>query len=308
MKLIHSLVVTPRQCGLYETACDLIRAEEKLGHLPIVIEPAAHSLGMTDPRVGVATTDMRAELLATADVIIDHSGVDGEMLNSGVPIIHIRHGRPLSTFLMSQKEGCPDVWSHVARIGTDPRYAAIATFWPEHAPYWEALTGRECHVLPAPVDLEHFTPEGPKHEFEPSGEFNVVIADMWREDACPFECIQWFRERQEPGKRLHLYGIKHESPPLTTLLDTLGDGVGECRWADDMAPIYRAADAVYTSSTIATRVVREALACGAKVQWWHDYVTAADARQDAEREHNPKDAAQGLVELAESVLGASVGS
>lgn len=266
MRIVHSLVVTPTHAGLYETARDLIVAEEKLGHMAVILEPAGSSKGMTDDSVAIAADEQRAGFLADADVIIDHSGCDKEMLDSGVPIIHVRHGRPLSTFLSSQNG--LDIWSHLARMGQDDRYKAFVTFWSAHVEYWENLIGRPCEVIRAPVDLAKFTPHGPKHRFNgKGGKRNVVIADMWRDDACPFEAIHRFSELESDAK-LHVYGVKEYSDALRALLATLGDRLGEVGWSRGMANIYRAADLVMTDATIATRVVREAIACGCEVEGW----------------------------------------
>ena len=312
MKLIHSLVITPGQCGLYETAKDLIRAEEKLGHEVVVIEPRKGSQGMTDDSLTIADESQRVHALAHSDVLIDHSGCDAEMLACGLPIIHVRHGRPLATFL-SSIDGL-DVYSHTARIGKDERYRAFTTFWKDHIPYWEAVIGKPCHYVPACVDLDRFTPDGPKHDFGVKGGVtNVVIADMWgRADECPFELLHQAREwaKENKHRKVHVYGLKENNAAINTLLRTLGGNLGEVGWVEDMARVYRAANFVVTASQTDTRVTREAMACGCPVL--HDFPPflidrARDAaRRGAVTRYNPHASAHAMLEICEQVAGVPV--
>ena len=69
MKILHSLVVTPKLCGLYESAKEFIKAEEKLGHEAYVMEPDGSSKKMRDEEIKVAKS------ISDFDVIIDHSGI-----------------------------------------------------------------------------------------------------------------------------------------------------------------------------------------------------------------------------------------
>jgi len=309
MKIIHSLVVTPGQCGLYETAKDLIVAERSLGHSVTVIEPEGGTKNMADPALVIArTTEDRAAVLLGADVLIDHSGTDAEMLASGVPIIHVRHGRPLATFLASMTG--LDVYSHMARIGKDERYRAFVTFWESHVPYWEAVIGKPVHYVPACVDLDRFTPDGPKHDFgNKGGTINVVCADMWgRADECPFDVVHQFRyfAADNPGARLHVYGLKENINCVNTLLRTLGDNLGQCGWAKNMASVYRAADCLLTCSTTATRAVREAMACGCPVFTPGETPEATcrvSVRKNAEARYNPATSAKAMLGICGQVAG-----
>jgi len=312
MKLVHSLVVTPGHCGLYESAKDMIVAEEKLGHEVVVIEPLKASKGMKDDDLAVATDDQRTTFLAGADVLIDHSGCDAQMLASGLPIIHLRHSVPYRTFLESM-DGELDVYTHCRTMGADKRYKAFATFWDEHVPYWEAVIARQVHLLPAPVDLPRITPDGHKHDFgDKAGKINVVLADMWRR-VVPFEQIEQFRRFaiDNPGARLHVFGIKESCDAINTLLKTLGDTLGQAGYAKNMPAVYRAADFAITKSTIATRVRREALACGCPcvsqfpATMNHLFPTRAGARIQADQ-YDSNRTAKALLEICEQVAGACV--
>lgn len=297
MKIAHSLVIAPGLCGLYESAKEIILAERAMGHDAFPVEPDGASLGKSDPELS-----KRGVVPYDTDVIIDHSGCDKSMLDSDIPIVHLRHGRPLSTFLIEHKGGIK-AYSNLAAIGRNPRYVAVATMWQEHVPYLRELMGCSIGYIPAPVDLEKFSPDGPRHDFGGrGGKNNYVIADMWRDDCCPFDAVQSFMEIKGPDDKLHVYGIQKSSSAMTAMLKMVGKSLGEVGWAKNMAPIYRSADRVITCSNIATRVVREALACGCPVtstvenQWT---IKSGEPREIAKRYFNPKASALALLDIAE---------
>lgn len=296
MKLAHSLVITPGLAGLYTSAKEIILAERELGHDAFVVEPEGASKGMTDIDVPLGDLD-------EADVIIDHSGCDKAMLESGLPIVHVRHGRPLSSFLIEHNGGTK-IYSHLRTIGSDGRYVAIVTMWQEHVGYWESLTGRTIDVIPAPVDLEHYSPDGPTHTFgKHRGRRNYVVADMWRDDCIPFEAIHEFLRLRQEGDKLHVYGVQQKSTAVKTLMEVVGDSLGEVGWAKDMAPIYRGATLTLTCGDIATRVVRESMACGCRVHSvTNEYWNHRNPRDTAKRLFNSKASALGLIDIAERSL------
>jgi len=126
---------------------------------------------------------------------------------------------------------------------------------------------------------------------------------MWhRADECPFEVIHKARQfaLSHEGVKVHVYGLKKIEPAIKTLLNTLGDSLGEYGWCNDLPSVYRAADIVITGSSIATRAIRESLACGCKVV------------SDFDREPNwilpvsSTDSAEKLVQICESEI--AVGS
>lgn len=263
MKILHSVIPTPHGCGLYETARDLIAAERDLGHDARIMHPQ----GMHSDR-GVPITGCD-QFLAECDVIVSHSGISKAMLASKKPVVHMRHGRPRSSFLLEQ-DGKGDIYTFVRRARADG--IAWVTLWPEHRAYWELLLGRTVSVIAPPVDLKEWTPEGPSgYGFHgKAGAVNVVIADMWRRDADPFDVIHAFAEfaKTTPGAKLHIYGDMKGVKPLATLLDALKERgwLGETPGhVTGLANVYRSADMLITPHRIATRTVREALACGCQV-------------------------------------------
>lgn len=294
MRIAHSLVITPGLCGLYTTAKEIILAERALGHDAFVVEPSGASKGMSDIDVPIGD-------LSEADALIDHSGCDGAMLDAGIPIVHLRHGRPLSTFLIEHNGGL-NVYSHLKSIGQDARYAAIVTMWSEHVEFLEPLVGRKVDYIPAPVDLVHFSPVGPKHDFGGrGGHRNFVIADMWRDDCIPFEAVHKFLRERKEGDRLHVYGIQKQTSAVKTLLGIVGDSLGEVGWSKDMAPIYRAADGVITCTSIATRVVRESMACGCRITSTvsNDWEFMGEPRKVATSCFSPEASATALLRIVE---------
>jgi hypothetical protein len=194
-------------------------------------------------------------------------------------------------------------------IAQDSRYVAIVTMWPEHVRYWENLMDRKVDCISAPVDLDHYHPNGSKHNFGGKGHklYNVVCADMWRQDSCPFDVIQAEIGMNNIGHnyKLHIYGIQGKlSDAQKTLFDCLGKNLGEVGWSKDMAPIYRSAQKVITCNNIATRTVREAMACGCSVQKYRLCFgdEKLSPREYAEKHFNPTVSATSLISIAEGAL------
>ena len=265
MKILHAAAITPHGCGLYETARDLAAAERELGH-------DARLIDSTKPHNdrGVPTGN-GYDFIKECDVIVSHSGPSKEMCKSGKPIVQIRHGRPRSTFLI-ESHGEGKIYSYLRNMRADKQHVAWVTMWPEHKPYWELVLGREVHVIPPPVDLKAFTPDGPKgyNWHGKGGAINVVVADMWRKDKDPFDVINGFAvfAKTHPGSKLHVFGNTSGMKAWPTLAACLtehgwlGQTPGH---VTGLANAYRAADMVITPHTCAVRTIREALACGCPV-------------------------------------------
>jgi glycosyltransferase involved in cell wall biosynthesis len=266
MKILHSAVVSPRRCGLYETVRDLAAAEIALGHDARIVDPVADH----EDR-GVPTTGGN-DFLTQCDVIACHSGMSEAMRKSGKPHVHVRHGRPLASFL-TERQKKDKLYTFLRKTRDEAGLLATVTFWPEHSAYWQILMGRPVHVVPPPVDLEAWTPEGPRgYKFGGrKGKVNVVVTDVWRHDIDPFHVVNAFAvyATMEPGAKLHLYGVPKKDTAIGALLEPLQtlDALGEVHgWIiSGLDHVYRAADALITPHRIATRTMREALACGCQV-------------------------------------------
>jgi glycosyltransferase involved in cell wall biosynthesis len=341
LTIAHSAVVTPHRAGLYETTRDLVAALRYLGHDARIIDPVNSS----PPSGGTAGGDRGVpiagpEFAAQADVICSHSGLSKAMNALDKPIVHFLHGRPASSFLLSQS-GKVAVYPYLAQIRQDPRYKAFVTFWPESRFYWTTiLPPAKIRQIPPPVDLELWTPRGPAgygfHGHKAA--INVVCASLWREDETPYHVINAFHAyaRYHPEARLHLYAAPQKGAGWQVLKDQLQakSMLGEVQgMVTGLANVYRAADVVITPHRIATRSVREALACGCNVvmargnihsiaytpyradpqdlqdyayQIHHATITHARNRYVADNFFNPHDSAIQLTEIIKDVLNGRI--
>jgi len=331
MKLAHLAIVTPHATGLYESAREIVVAENKLGHNAFILDPTVRRSDRGAP-IGNGALDH-------TDVVVSHSGLnyyDG----CGKPVIYCLHGRPESSFLLEMRPETRKkhpVYSMVAKAATDAQYKRFITFWPETVSYWELLLGKgRVDVVPAPVDLEEWTPDGPSgYQFGGKrGAINVVITDLWREDKTPYHAIHGFVRFAEdhPEARLHVYGIRSDNQPLKVLLAAmerrgmLGEVKGMVR---GLANVYRAADVLISPQRLATRAIREAMACGCNVvhvgtsdlgglrvvdpedleEWGRVIGTATEVSRDgsramAEKLYDSKLTAEAMLKLCEEVANA----
>jgi glycosyltransferase involved in cell wall biosynthesis len=212
-----------------------------------------------------------------ADVVVSHSGHDTTPLaKTSQPIIHVAHGRPLSTFLNWRTEGGAPVYTYSMQRSVDPRYRAAVTFWPEYAGHLRTLWGKvPVHVVPPPVDTEYWSPGETDYDFAGrAGGYNVVMTDPWsRIDVIPMTVVHAFALFRNivPEARLHIYAVdnrgKERDQRLINVLKLmLGDSLGVVQvWAKDLRRVYRAADMLITPHRIYTRSIREAMACGLQV-------------------------------------------
>lgn len=275
MKLAHLAIVTPGRCGLYETTRELVAGLRALGIDSRIVDPkretnTLHPAAAEDR--GAPLADMAWAL--TADVLVNHSGYDNTPLqDSGQPVVHVAHGRPRSSFL-SETSGSTPIYSYHYAKNRDPRFKAVVTFWPEHEPYLRVMfPDKTVHVVTAPVDLAAWSPEGPAgYRFGGKrGGINLVSTDAWRDDVDPFLTINAAAlfARKNPGTKLHVYARPAtRTKGWDALLRRLADdgSLGEVKpWVAGLANVYRAADAMVTPNTIATRSVRESMACGCPV-------------------------------------------
>jgi len=323
MRIAHAAIATPRRCGLYETVRDLAAAERDLSADARIVDPAPmKGFPHNGEDRGVPIADM--DWGVTADVVISHSGHDKTPLaETDQPIIHVAHGRPLSTF-MGERGGKAPGLTYQTQRRHHARYKVVVTFWPEYLSYLRNIWGEKpVHVIPAPCDLDYWTPGESSFDFNGRrGEFNVVMLDPWsREDSSPYHSIHAFClfQRMVPGARLHMYAWDGNKKGLTGITNLLGKGGGTIsRWARDVRSILRAADMLITPHRIYTRSIREAMACGTQVvsgkdchpeeieQFAEKMVERMEhplpVRERAERLFNPRYTAKAMIRICESVL------
>jgi FkbM family methyltransferase len=267
MRIVHFAQFGPRACGLYETAKDLILAERRLGvdaRLVDCDEREASRVGLAD---GQIITDDPA-IAMDADVLVRHSAIPSLYHNLGKPIVMCIHGRPESSYRMSAATD-NDVTQAIANKATDCRYKAFVTFWPEFEPAWGSLVDGKFHCVPAPVDLDYYRGGADKHF---AGSRRILIADIWRDDVTPLDCLfaaARYIERYDRQAKVHLVGIPSEGKELAALRPFLnglawciGSAAGHMK---DIRDWYASCDCLVTPHTIATRIIRESLSAGLPV-------------------------------------------
>ena len=369
MKVAHICNFTPRQCGMFETARDIVAAELRAGLDAAVVDirgiiPAGavltHPTGEPCERCGhLRMASVRPEPPAPAwaesrgvanappawaedaDLVVSHSGLlDAPGFLPRIPCVHVAHGRPQSSFLLGKNRG-NHVWQGYERYAADPRFLAMVTLWKGFARYWRLVFPREVREVQPLVDLGRWRPFESGYGFNGrGGDVNVVVADIWRMDKDPFHTVFGHLEfaRRVPGARLHLYGLSPNDieamSPIFNRMERLG-ALGEVAGhRSDLLDIYNAADMLITPHRIATRTIREALACGLQVvadakcdytpyradpeepdafgaemeRAWNDKRNHPDARRNdnrrmAEMRFDPAETIRQLINLYEEVLG-----
>lgn len=336
MRIAHAVTLSRAACGKFQTALEIAAAERKLGVDAALVDPECpHGTG---PVGGVPVESMT--WAREADVIVGHAGEEA-FHGEGIPIICALHGQPASNFIT----GTPRSGSYALLIERSDAYAGYVTFWPEHLPYYEQMVGKgRINVVPAPVDLNAWTPEGPKYQWAKgkAGPINVVMADRPGPAKSMFHALSAFLVFLDahPGSKLHVYGqsitTDNQILPLIHLIRKKG-GLGELGgWVKPgvLAGVYRAADMVITETKVASRIVREALACGCQVVAGHDNphtnyhpdvenltqyaedmhnalndvrnspeVAVEKNRSIAEIDFDPENTAKGMIEACEKAIG-----
>ncbi len=336
MKILHAAAITPQLCGLYETCRELAAAERALGHDARIYDPKNPISLPTNTDRGVPVTAGRPNFVDEADVIVSHSGLNEPLRESNKPVVHVLHGRPRSSFLL-ERLGKTAVLSFLREERKNPQYKAFVTFWPTHKPYWDMVVAPHVvKVINPPVDLNAWTPDGPRgYGFHGhKGTVNIVSADIWREDKDSFDVLMaaCLYAKRNPGTKIHLYGVPPDQRGIGALTDVLKehDALGEvCGRVIGLANVYRAATVAISPQSIATRSIREAMACGCPVVAgdessgapWHanpehtkqfaDYIEIAAqdrplhskmCRVFAEAFFNPEDTANGIIRICEDAI------
>jgi len=277
LKVAHFAVFSPGRSGQYATVRDLILAERGLGIDAQFIDSET-CLSCKGNKGYAGRTDgpiitMKESWAESADVLVRHSIIPEKLEDAGIPIVCCLHGRPENSFLLDQY-GKIKVFHFLHQLNSDPRYQAIVTFWEEFKFHFKyLLPKKKVSFVPAMVKLDEYTPHGRTHEFgKKSGSPNIIICDVWREDVTPFNLVfaaLKFQEEYAPDAKLHIFGLPpQKNGPAYILVNYLikhsiaGDFYA---LMPDMMEKYRAADFLITPHNMATRVVREALACGCPV-------------------------------------------
>jgi FkbM family methyltransferase len=269
VRIAHFAQFAPNRCGLYATVRDLVLAEQKLPGVDAgFIDYGDNGLCRAGQRDGVLET-LPLEWAYDADVLVRHTAIQPELHNSGKPIIMALHGRPESSYRLEAGGHDNPVLTVIANKAQDERYRAFVTFWPEFLLPWSTIIPQEkLHYVPAPVDLDYYASGTDLHL---EGEPKLLIADIWRDDVVPlnalFGAIEFIRKHAPKGK-IHLVALPPDLKGVAPVIAQakrdgyLGRLNGQIRGIRDY---YQSCDIVVTPHVIATRIIREALACGRPV-------------------------------------------
>jgi FkbM family methyltransferase len=271
MKVAHFAEFGPHKSGLYGTTRDLIMAERSVGIDAALVDVQVKN-GKTCSRKGLTDGDLKIvspNWAINADILVHHSAIHPELKKLGIPIVLAIHGRPESTFLLEHRR-INAVYGLTATHGKDPRYKAFFTFWKPYMFHLGLqLPKDKLFYVPAMVDLNEYSTKGPTHTF--AGSPSILIVDKWRQDVTPFNVIMAavrFKEKYGADAKIHILGAQPKKKSMQSLMKILKKAkiLGEVHpLVESTALCYRGADMVITPHNIATRVVRESLACGTPI-------------------------------------------
>jgi len=281
MKIAHFAVFSPNQSGMYATVRDLILAERMQGidaqFIDYNFDGPDNGSSMNYSKVGLCDKNIITIspewAYEEADILVRHALITEPIIRVGKPIIMAMHARPEYAYML-QHYGKSPVMSIMANHETDEKYAAYMTFWEEHLQFWNLIMPkREITYIPVPVDLKKFNPEGFKFSSsEWTGEPNIMVADMWREDMTPFPMIlaaETFRKNYCSKAKLHMFGLPDKTKGFSVQLGARLRSSGLLGEDNMLVPyleqVYRSADILIIPHRIATRIIREALASGCPV-------------------------------------------
>lgn len=276
MRIAHFAQFAPNSCGLYETTRDMIKSERLAGHVSELVDIGIgekRNVGGVDERSGCKLVARDYGDVADFDLFVGNGNIPLSFLGqTWSPVVHILHGRPLSSFRLEQRDpGNTPVYKLHIGHAANPRVRKLITLWPEYLPYWAAVLPADklASVPYAPCDLDYYKTSGARHEYaaEHRAKLNILVADMWREDTDPYEVVHGLiaLARRRHDFKVHFLACKTPLGPWEYLFralrqcGSLGECAGQMR---EMPERYRAADVVVTPHAIATRIVRESLACG----------------------------------------------
>lgn len=283
LRIAHFAPYAPHAAGIYEAARDFVMADRAAGRVAEFVDTGVQVGAVRHPgRVGAEDVRSSGTLRTVSplevegfDLYVLHDGVDfGVLARVQAPAVVIVHGRPLA----GRDNGG---WDFVRTMAGFDRVRAVVTLWPRHLAFWRTVVpqAKLRAIAAPPVDQNQFSPDGPAHVFEPSGAFNVLVADSWRE-IDPWELLFGLLAAapQVPGLKVHVYAAEGEgspkriSPGWAPVLDAMEAAGIRGEVCDRSVPdasrmerLYRGADLVASPHVIATRVVAEALSCGCPV-------------------------------------------
>jgi len=284
MKIAHIAPYGPNQAGIYEAARDMVRADIRQGHTAWFVDAGAQlvgnstreapRVGAVDDRAGFRLVTQPWEVCNEADVIMLHTGCDNQWLVwNQAPVIFVIHGTPTAAFRNEQRDTVQS-YSVYTEGSKWPRVKALLYFWPEFRPYWDVVfpPGKQVVLDYPPIDRERFTGDGEPWEIPrfQRGRYNGLICDSWRADSDVLEILHGAIEasRRVQGLTWHILAIQEPMGPYTHIIQKMRSigalgTIGGRR--PDMEQAYRGVDFVLSGRRSVSRVIAEALCCGAPV-------------------------------------------
>ena len=342
IKVAHFAAFCPNVTGQYATVKDMIKAERKVGidaqFIATSIDAKKQALSDAAGKKDGWLVTQNPAWTRGADIIVRHSCVPDKFANLGIPMVMALHGRPESTFII-EFVGLMKIYQLLSEVQKDPRYRGWITFWKEHE-FFHKMKFKEdrLYYVPAMVDLDEYNPTGIKVNYKiTNGTPNIIVADMWRHDMTPYTMLYAaakFKEKYCPDAKVHVFGAPpNKTKVLMDLMRKKGVVGNVMGMAKPMCNVYRSGDFLITPHNIATRIVRESLACGLPIVagttnqftkyradprdidgfveqmndcWEHIKANPAqakiDARNVAEEEFNMDIAGKALLESFEEIL------
>lgn len=288
LRIAHCAPFAPNACGLYEAARDFVKADRMAGRVAELVDTgrsngAEHMParpGEKDSRGGCEIVARTFDECADFDLFMLHDGVpDAWLASNFTPTVLVLHGRPKACFGPEQW-GRGGGYSFAMALGQRARTRKILTMWREFVPYWQPVLpqGKLVCTDDPPIDCDMYTPEGAHWPIPLAqrGEWDILIADSWREDVDVYEVAHGCLEaaRLVPGLKVHFFGVECDKArkPIGGWDYIFGAlrsaGVLGCvndRMAGNLAELYRAMDVVVSPHRIGVRIIGESLACGTPV-------------------------------------------
>lgn len=282
MKIAHFAPFAPYVAGIYEAARDMLRADLLCGNEVAFVDVGAfidgkrmpRQIGAEDFRGGYKLVTVDLEAVKDFDIFIVHDGsqlLADYFANCKAKIVKPIHVRPAACFATQAQNPVYEWYYNESRAD---RVAAWFTMWDEFMPYWRVIMPEEklfCTGDP-PIDGERFKPEGSHVEFFEGdrGEFNILVADSWREDVDMFHTLHGLITASNfvSGIKVHVYGAPENNQALNLIFTAMKNKgiLGEHKpRIKNLADVYRACDLLVTPHVIATRVMAEAICCGLPV-------------------------------------------
>lgn len=259
MKLVHWLNIPDGISGLYNYTFALHNATQQLGYESHICFWSKKDGGrLLYPRGDIIEASPHS--ISQGAINITHDQLPPYNLDNwvtemhGMPQFTARELDPLSVACYKLK-----------------RADLIFTRFPSHIQYWQELTDKPIHVIPAGVDLERYKPEGKKVSWTRPV---ILWADTWRDPVKnPMDLLYAMKliNKELPMHGLKLVGIPSEK--IQTIAYMAGRlGLDSCiEWpietmVQNMDEVYRGADVMYSDTNHeGSNSSWEAEACGLSV-------------------------------------------